>query len=172
MPSTYTLISSNVLSSSAASVTFSSIPSTYTDLVLRMSARSDRATYTTRYWVLPNGATTSTSYTFINGVGNSTGSASATASKLYVSYLLGANQLADTFTNAEVYIPNYAGSTKKPMSSFGVEENNVASGEVEIAATAGLYNSTSAITSLTIGLDSTYNFVSGSSFYLYGIKNS
>ena len=40
---TYTLISSNVLSSSAASVTFSSIASTYTDLVLRVSARDDRA---------------------------------------------------------------------------------------------------------------------------------
>jgi len=39
MPSTYTLISSNVLGSSAASVTFSAIPSTYTDLVLRISAR-------------------------------------------------------------------------------------------------------------------------------------
>ena len=38
---TYTLISSNVLGSSAASVTFSSIPATYTDLVLRVSARTD-----------------------------------------------------------------------------------------------------------------------------------
>ena len=41
MPSTYTLISSNVLASSAASVTFSAIPSTYTDLVVRASIRSD-----------------------------------------------------------------------------------------------------------------------------------
>ena len=43
MPATYTLIASNTLSSAAASVTFSAIPATYTDLVLRYSARSDGA---------------------------------------------------------------------------------------------------------------------------------
>ena len=40
---TYTLISSNVLTSSQASVTFSAIPATYTDLVLRISAQADGA---------------------------------------------------------------------------------------------------------------------------------
>ena len=40
---TYTLISSNVLTTAAASVTFSSIPATFTDLVLRMSAQADGA---------------------------------------------------------------------------------------------------------------------------------
>ena len=43
MPATYTLIASNTLSSSAASVTFSAIPATYTDLVLRWSSRTDNA---------------------------------------------------------------------------------------------------------------------------------
>jgi hypothetical protein len=43
MANTYTLIESQVLGSSAASVTFSSIPATYTDLVLKVSVRSNRA---------------------------------------------------------------------------------------------------------------------------------
>jgi hypothetical protein len=43
MASTYTLISSQVLGSNTASITFSSIPGTYTDLTLRVSARSDDA---------------------------------------------------------------------------------------------------------------------------------
>ena len=52
---TYTLISSNVLASSAATVTFSSIPATYTDLVLRVSARNNDG--------VP--------FTYVGGTGNS-----------------------------------------------------------------------------------------------------
>jgi len=53
---TYTLISSNVLTSSAASVTFSSIPATYTDLVVRLSARA--TTTASNIWVTFNGTGT------------------------------------------------------------------------------------------------------------------
>jgi len=172
MANTYTLISSNVLSASAASVTFSAIPSTYTDLVLKMSARCDRATFPAGYNLRVNGSTTDGSTTYIYGDGATAGSGRQTSNWIQIGQISGANQTADSFTNGEIYIPNYAGSTKKPVSVFNAQEQNSASTYVQIDATAGLYNQTTAITSLVIGLTGAYNLVSGSSFYLYGIKNS
>ena len=65
MATTYNLISSNVLSSSAASVTFSSIPAIYTDLVLRCSTRGTGFSNTVLYYF--NGNSSNTSYTNILG---------------------------------------------------------------------------------------------------------
>jgi hypothetical protein len=172
MPNTYTLISSNVLSSSAASVTFSAIPSTYTDLVVKISARSDRATYPAGYNLRVNASTTDGSSTYIYGDGAAAGSGRQTSNWIQIGQISGANQTANTFTNAEIYIPNYAGSTKKPVSIFNAQEENSAATYVEIDATAGLYNQTTAITSLVFGFTGAYNFVSGSSFYLYGIRSA
>ena len=175
MASTYTLISSNVLSSSAASVTFSSIPSTYTDLVLRISARTDRVTNRTSIILIPNNDTDKTSITFLRGDGASASSGAYTVPggiDLLVGAVNGANQTANSFDSAEIYIPNYAGSTKKPISSFNVSEQNAASTDVQISAVAGLYTQTTAISSLFIKPIDSVNFVLGSSFYLYGIKNS
>lgn len=66
MANTYTLISSNTLTSSAASVTFSSIPATYTDLVLRISSRTDAAGATATVAAQFNGDTTSANYSETN----------------------------------------------------------------------------------------------------------
>jgi hypothetical protein len=59
----------------------------------------------------------------------------------------------------------------KPIGIISNEEDNAT--EAYIAATAGLYRNTSAITSISIdSVTTSINLVSGSSFYLYGIKNS
>lgn len=80
---------------------------------------------------------------------------------------------SNTFNNAEIYIPNYAGTNKKPLSSFSVTENNSAvAGNTYIYSIAALWNLTNAITQITLSMGASGNFVSGSSFYLYGIKNS
>jgi hypothetical protein len=137
--------------------------------VLRVSARSDRATFGTNYWLYPNGSTTTSSYTYIYGTGSTVGSGNGTAGGIYMGVVNGANQTANSFASSEIYIPNYAGATYKPMSIFNVNEYNSAStAPIEIDANAGLYNATTAISSLTIQAGS-YNWVSGSSFYLYGI---
>lgn len=174
MANTYTLISSNVLSSSAASVTFSSIPSTYTDLVLRVSVRTDQASLTwSQLWLRFNGSSAANySYRNVQGNGSAAFSGSDTNdTKIVLS--LGANastSTANTFSNNEIYIPNYAGTTNKPISAFTAHENNATAAYT--TATAGLRSVTDAITSVVLLLDSTFQFVSGSSFYLYGIKNS
>lgn len=174
MVATYTLISSNVLSGTAASVTFSSIPNTYTDLVLRVSARTDRAATISQEMRLRFNGSTSTIYSNTGLYGaNSTATseiASAQNALFRVRQLPAADATANTFGSIEVYVPSYLASQNKPISSFGANENNTAAdGYVDV--NAGLWGSTAAITQIDCILPSG-NFVSGSSFYLYGIKNS
>lgn len=170
---TYTLITSQTLSRSAASVTFSSIPSTYTDLVLRISARHDGA-LTASNMKLRLNSDTGSSYSDIRlyGNGSTATSASATAGTYdaaYTGFIDAASATSNTFTNGEIYIPSYTSSAKKPYSTYYATENNATTGYNWTSAQ--LWQGTSAITSIQLETGG-YNFVSGSSFYLYGIKNS
>jgi hypothetical protein len=160
MANTYTLIQAQTLASSAASVTFSSIPATYTDLVLRVSARNTTSSEIFDFGF--NGVTTNQSSTYLNGSG------SAATSAQYTLYNRSnpSTSTASTFSNSEIYIPNYAGNTNKPVSMVGANENNGTT--IYMNTVAGLWSSTAAITSITC----TAPFATGSSFYLYGIKNS
>lgn len=168
MPSTFTLISSNVLSSSAASVTFSAIPSTYTDLVLRASTRNSSGG-TCVIATTFNGQASGYSVTRLRGAGSSASSGrTSSATYLYFS-LTDSTYTASTFSNWEMYLPSYLSTTSKPVSNFSVTENNATASYID--TNAGLSNITSAITSVTLTADGD-TFVSTSSFYLYGIKNS
>ena len=172
MPSTYTLISSNVLSSSAASVTFSAIPSTYTDLVLRVSTRSNASNVNSYLFVNFNGVSgTSYSETYLLGVTTATSARNSSASTVYGVLANGASTTTNTFSSTEIYIPDYTGTTNKPLSAFSVIENN-SSTDGQIAADAILFQSSSAITSIAFTQNASASFVSGSSFYLYGISKS
>lgn len=171
MATTYTLISSNTLSSSAASVTFSAIPSTYTDLVLRVSARTDRASTNDRLRITYN-SDTSTNYSNIAILGDGAAASSQLASSAtYMQdwYIDGDTATSNTFGNSEIYIPSYLASQNKPVGGSSVMETNATT--AYLGAVAALWRNTAAITSINITKIGT-NFVSGSSFYLYGIKNS
>ena len=168
LPSTYTLISSNVLSSSAASVTFSAIPSTYTDLVVRASIRCSAGAAEDTLFVTVNGDTSSNySRTRLQGNGSTASSARTTsATNINVGGVNAGTSTSDTFTNLELYIPNYTSTTSDPISIDSAAENNTTAATRLV--NAALYRGSSAITSITFG----DNFVSGSSFYLYGISKS
>jgi hypothetical protein len=172
MANTYTLISSNVLSSAAASVTFSAIPSTYTDLVLRATARNSAAVNNASLGVRVNGlSTTIYSHIYLQGTGSSASSSlSSSATSLDGNTFEGSTRTANTFTVIEFYIPNYAGATNKPISGISHGEDNSAFALTR--ATANLIRSTAAITSIELFDTASANFIAGSSFYLYGIKNS
>jgi len=176
MANTYTLIASSVLSATTQSVTFSSIPQTYTDLVLRMSYRTDAAgNFGSNPAIRFNSdATALYSYTFIQGNGSTAESTRESSNlALYMQSSDSAGNTANTFTSNEMYIPNYTGTANKPISQFKVTEQNATGAEMHIFAS--LYRGTSAISTILIGPSSNIisnNFVSGSSFYLYGIKNS
>jgi hypothetical protein len=172
MPSTYTLISSNVLSSSAATVTFSSIPATYTDLVLRLSTRTTAASINSVILVRLNSDTTSSySVTILDGDGaTATSSRTATPSAIGSGGITsGASSTASTFGNGEIYIPNYTNSVTKSWGTSSASENNATT--ATIRNTANYYLGTSPITTIRFSL-STGSFDTGSSFYLYGLKSS
>ena len=178
MANTYTLISSNVLGSNTASVTFSSIPSTYTDLVLRASTRTSYTAdaYPRDTFIRFNGDS-ATNYS-VTRLGAQTGSAfsgrtsSASQGIIFEENTNAAASTANTFSETEVYIPNYLSTSNRAFSNFGVSENNDNTYPI-IGATALLYRGGSAISSIFLSPQGgTANFLTGSSFYLYGIKNS
>ena len=174
---TYTLISSNVLASSAASVTFSAIPATYTDLVVKVSARGDNATLATLYYTYFNGSrVASYSDTLLTGNGATvTSTRDSSAGEIAIPGNDYATNAANTFNNGEIYIPSYIVSQYKPISGFSMAEDNAAtirsSPSYASGVVAGLWQNTSAITSISF-IPNTGNFVTGSSFYLYGISNA
>ena len=175
MANTYTLISSNTLASAAPSVTFSSIPATYTDLVLRYTARHNNASSISQLAITFNGSSAA-NYSETVVYGNSVSAASGSQSgmsALDFNYVDANSATANTFSNHELYIPNYTVSANKPMSWVGVTENNAATANsAMIVANAALWRDNSAVTSITLLALSSRDFMVGSSFYLYGIKSS
>jgi hypothetical protein len=169
MPSSRILISSQTLGTTAASVTFSSIPSSYRDLVLRYSIRSNGTEISN---IRINGSTSAIySRTRLQGNGSAASSnrdSSQTSINLNNSTTYDGGFTSNVFSSGEIYIPSYGVSQSKPISISNVEENNDTYATTQ--AFAGLFSDTTAITSLTLqnGL-STDLFVAGSSFYLYGL---
>ncbi|MEI8286719.1 MAG: hypothetical protein WCG15_05410 [Actinomycetes bacterium] len=168
MANTYTLIEAKTLSTTTASVTFSSIPSGYTDILVKVSSRS--ADSGTDIAIRFNGDT-GNNYTFIRlyANGSTVSTSASTTTRLINNMMVQASYTANVFGNGEIYIPNYTSSNYKSVSIDGVTENNDTTSFQ--AFTAGLWSSTSAINSITLISDGG-NIASGSTFYLYGISNS
>jgi hypothetical protein len=172
MANTYTLITSSIVGSGGvANIDFSSIPATYTDLLLKVSLRSDRALAVDGLVMRFNNDTTSGNYTAkrIYGTGASS-TVFSDSDNRGMAIMNGDTSTASTFANAEIYIPNYAGSTAKSVSADGVSENNAAEGYPVLYAF--LWSGTSAINRITISPDVGTLIMQYSTAYLYGIKNS
>jgi len=169
---TMTLIASNTVGSGgASSVTFSSIPSTFTDLLVKISTRAAGSGTATNQQLNFNGDFGG-NYTsvFAEGTGSSAVSYKNTGYSFhFIGNIPAAGATSSTFGNCEIYIPNYTSSNQKSISSDSVTENNGSAANQDLSA--GLWTGTSAITSLTLTCGSG-NYVQYSSFYLYGIKNS
>ena len=175
MPSTYTLIKGETIASSAASYTFTAIPSTFTDLVVKLSLRGDQPNYSEIILLEFNGsAAANYSYTAIRANGSTADSVRGSGQTYgRVGYANSGNSTSNTFGNAEIYIPSYTASQNKPLSGIGMSENNSSTaGEAWITPYATLWSNTSAITSIKVSPINGPNWVSGSSFYLYGVKNA
>lgn len=175
MANTYTLIaSSTVGAGGTASIDFSSIPQTYTDLCLKVSMRNTiAATYSVPSFRL-NGSTSSI-YSQRRLLGSGSGSSSnADNNTSYGLLAIGqaATSTSNTFGNYELYLPNYTSSNNKSWSIDQVSENNGT--EAYAVLWAGIWASTNAINQITIqdATGAAGNIVQYSTFYLYGIKNS
>jgi hypothetical protein len=159
-------------SGGATDITFSVIPSTFTDLCLKVSLRGTEVANYVNNRIRFNGNTSGYSSKLLYGLGTGSGASAnngVTNSIDYSSYGNGSISTASTFGNTEIYIPNYAGSQNKSVSVDGVSENNATNAIT--AFTAGLWANSSAITSITITPDAG-QFVQYSTATLYGIKKA
>jgi hypothetical protein len=169
MANTFIQIGSTVTVGAGGSttITFSSIPATYTDLLLKFTLRwSSYTTYD--YGFIQLNSTAGATRTLI-GSGSSVSSYNV-GSSLRIDYVTGSGFTANSFTSGELYIPNYTSSNAKSVSLDHVDERNDSGAYAQLAA--GLFSTvTSAVTSVTIS-GASNNFVQYSSASLYGIKNS
>jgi hypothetical protein len=167
MPENYVLLERTELNASAASVTFANIPQTgYTDLKIVMSVRTDFASTNDNIKLSFNGSTASFSARRLYGSGSAAASDTLTDNTSGI-VCDGASATASTFSNAELYVPNYLGGTNKSYSADSVAETNATTTYMYLVA--GLWSNTAAISSVTFTPQGGTNFVAGSTFSLYGI---
>jgi hypothetical protein len=164
---TYTQIASTTLGSAAASVTFSSIAGTYTDLVI-VCDNLFVASGTPNLRVRLNGDTGS-NYSVTPVEGNGITAYSVRQSSItgidfgyYTSLYPTATSTSPN--NAIVNVMNYSNSTtyKTILARSG-------SAYTGTSANVGLWRDTASITSVIITNSSAVNFDAGSTFNLYGI---
>jgi len=163
MPATYEPIATTTLNSATASITFSSIPATYTDLrlVLIGSNNANAASWRLEY----NGSSgTNYSNTFVGGNGSTAESGFNT--NLGYFQITAVSAPTTSICMATVDIFSYAGSTNKTaLCQFSNDRN----GAGATAANVGLWRNTSAITSIKWYAANSENFASGTTATLYGI---
>jgi hypothetical protein len=156
------IATTTVGSGGTETIVLSSIPQSFTDLQLVLSLRNSPTAVVGDIPITFNGTGTGYSARILYGTG--TGVASFTETSITVR-VNASSSTANTFGNTSVYIPNYAGSTFKSVSTDEVVENNAASSHHAI--TARLWSNTAAITSITIGAGTT--ILENSTVSLYGI---
>ena len=160
MASTYTPIATTTLGSNTASYTFSSIPSTYTDLVLVVVGKSDGVNADFGFQF--NGDTSSNySRTYLYGSGSAASSGRTTSTTLMPIFNF-------SNVNTEVnraFIQNYSNSTTYKTALSRVDD----AASLGTVAQVGLWRSTSAIDSIKVLSLSSAVLTTGTSLTLYGI---
>lgn len=158
---TYSAIEHKVLGSSTTSITFTSIPSTYTDLILVVNAKATSAAW----GAFQVNGDTGSNYSQTVLTGSSGGSGSTRNSNqpyAFITYNTGPGASEFDY-NAIINFMNYSNSTTfKTM----ISRANRASGGVD--ASTNTWRSTAAITSITYLANN--SMVAGSTFTLYGIR--
>ncbi len=165
MPATYEPIATTTLGSAAATITFSSIPATYTDLVLVVTGLFTSSGGNSR--IRFNGDTGTTySNTRLQGDGTSASSNRSTSQTFLRLDYDGNSSTVPNMTRTNIF--SYAGSTNKTCLIESSEDKN---GSGSTVRTVGLWRDTSAITSIEV-LMSSSTFAIGTTATLYGIKNA
>jgi hypothetical protein len=166
MAVTYTPIATTTVTTATASYTFSSIPSTYTDLILVSNARSTRsATDDSLYMRVNSDTATNYSVTTMKGNGSSAQSDRSTSiSSAYVALNINASSTtSSTFTPVLINLMNY--SSTSTYKTFLSRESYTA----EVAVIASLWRSTAAISTIQV-FCAIGNIEVGTTFTLYGVK--
>lgn len=151
----------------AASIQFTSIPQTYTDLIVKLSVRTTRPGIDVDdeiYLEFNGSGGTAYSVRVVEGNGTTPRSAQTLSSaNMGRGIAPSDNATANTFSNCEYYIPNYAGSTNKSVSFDNTMENNATNSIMNLAS--GLWSNTSAITSIRFTAVGTFDQYSTATLY-------
>lgn len=173
----YDLLETEILTGSAASVTFSSLNSTYGStyqhLQLRYVARDNRAlsgTNNFKIYFNGDGSSSNYSYHFMFNSGSSVASTASTSqSQMLIGYVPMGNDTADAYAAGVIDILD-AFETSKYKTVRNLGGLHVSAGPL-IILHSGLWFDTSAIDSITIPAN-TASWVSGTRFSLYGLKGA
>ena len=171
MANTYTLIDKTVLGSSQSTVSFTglgSYSSDYNDLLIKVSARGSGSGSRQNLNITFNSNTSNYNWLGLYGYSSTVGTNSST--NRFVGNIPNSGNTSNLFSNLDIYIPNFSSSINKTVSTDYTVENSSTDNFMGFDAT--LWSNTAAITQIDLQIHSSGDFVSGSSFYLYGIKNS
>lgn len=177
MPVTYKKIASvTVGAGGASSIDFTSIPATYDDVCILMSARSTGTNVNAQGFCYFTFNSLTTSFTSRRLIQDGTTVSSDSSGGRFAAYIPNSQATASTFGTMVCYIPNYRSSNNKSYSTDQGMENNSSTAYLQ-GLVAGLWSNSSAITSISIGgvIDSTgasANFAQYSTATLYGISKS
>jgi hypothetical protein len=170
MPTTYDLIASSTLTTTANTISFTSIPQTYTDLKLIVSSRCDYAAAVSFYRIYVNSTGGAANYGRAWAESNtSTVSGSMVAQTdpfYYAMQTYGTSASANLFDSSEFYFGDY---TRANFAKSWVSLNST---YYYSYTAAGHWNDDPAITNLYVVCGNSANFVANSSFYLFGIKKN
>ena len=166
MAVTYDKIATTTLSSSETSIDFTSISSSYTDLIVIGSIKLATNNGNQMYFRINGDTGSNYSVTTFSGSGSSTASTQFT-NQPYIRYNYVNDPNSTSFTNLIMHVNNYSNSTtyKTTLSQL----TRAATGAPGIDVSLGSWRSTSAINRLTFIIESSNSFASGSIFTLYGI---
>jgi hypothetical protein len=168
MPSTYTPISTVAIAAGDTNITFNSISSAYTDLVIVASFKAESTTIVTPSIRFNGDTGTDYSNTTLYGQGSSAVSVRyANKNKAYLGDFA-AGVSSTNFIPYIIQVNNYSNSTT--YKTFLCRYNQINSSSGEVGATVGLWRDTSAINSVTITTDGGQNYAVGSVVTIYGIK--
>ena len=170
MANTYVLISTvTVGSGGSATITFASIPATYTDLILKLSVRNTSTSGADNLIKL-NSITSGYTDSYAQADGTTTGTGSnVSTTRLLAGVNNLSNSTANIFTSVDIYIPDYAGSNNKIANSESAHENNAQTATLTMEV--ALSSNSAAITDIEL-TTSANSFAEFSSASLYGISNT
>ena len=154
-------------SGGASSIEFTGIPQIYTDLIIKASVRTSGTNPTMNVYMNGDTVVSGGNNAFRSLYGDGSTAVSNTGSQLYSGYVNQSTETSNTFSNTEIYIPNYLGSSNKSWSVDSVSENNATTAYTSMWAKIWLQ--TAPINRVTMTMFSG-NFVQYSSATLYGIR--
>ena len=170
----YESIATVTVSSAVSSVSFSSIPSTYKHLQIRGIARSANSATAEQGKLQMNGDTSASNYAFHSLKGNgSTASAEGYGTGV-VAGVAGVFRITANTAGSNIFgvtvvdILDYTNTNKYKTVRILTGQDQNGSGDIQF--NSGLWLNTSAVTSLTLTMQGSGNFMEYSQFALYGIK--